>query len=178
MATWLALLRGINVGGKNVLPMAGLRMDLESLKFRNIRTYIQSGNVLFESPAKSPKSLAKKIASLIEERYGFCPQVLVLDHEDLVAAAEGNPFPKAAKDPKSLHFFFLSEPAKAADVESIANACAKSEKYELTNRVFYLAAPDGIGRSKLAANAEKYLGVNATARNFRTVGRLLELATK
>ena len=175
MATWIALLRGINVGGKNVLRMADLRADLESLKFKQVRTYIQSGNVVFESSSKSASSLQKRVADLIEVNHGFRPHVLVLSHADLLAAVEQNPFPKAVKDPKTLHFFFLSKPAKSPNVESLDKAKAKTEKYEFTDRVFYLSAPDGIGRSKLAANAEKFLGVATTARNYRTIEKVLDL---
>lgn len=176
MQTWIALFRGINVGGNNILPMAKLREDLESLKLRNVRTYIQSGNVVFEAPAGKPAPLAQKIARRIEDQHGFHPQVILLDRESLLAAVKANPFPKATADPKTLHFFFLAEPAADPDMAAIASAGKATEEYKLMNGVFYLHAPDGIARSKLAANAEKYLGVVATARNYRTVDKLRTMA--
>ncbi len=178
MATWIALLRGINVGGNNIIKMADLKSDLESLKLKNVRTYIQSGNVVFDSTAKTASSLTKKICSQIEGQHGFRPKLFILDRNDLLAAIKSNPFPKAVSDPKSLHFFFLAEPAVDPDIKAIDNARNQTESYKLTPRVFYLHAPDGIGRSKLAANAEKHLGVVATARNYRTVDRLRSMATE
>ncbi len=178
MRTWIALLRGINVGGKHILPMAKLRSDLESLKCANIRTYIQSGNVVFDSTAKAPSSLARKISDRIEKQHGFRPRVLLLDREELLAAIDSNPFPQAIPDPKSLHFSFLAEPAVEPDIQALDKAKSPTESYRLTDRVFYLHAPDGIGRSKLAANAEKYLGVATTGRNYRTVDKLLSMVTQ
>jgi len=172
MQTWIALFRGINVGGNNILPMAELKSDLESLKLKNVRTYIQSGNVVFDSTAKSAPSLSKRIAAHIEQQHGFRPQIFILKREDLLAAIESNPYPEAISDPKTLHFSFLAEPATNADTMALDDAKAPSERYRITNGVFYLHAPDGIGRSKLAANAERHLGVAMTARNYRTVEKL------
>ncbi len=89
---------------------------------------------------------------------------------------ESNPFPEAEAEPKTLHLFFLASAPEAADIESLTEAKSPSERFHLTDHVFYLHAPDGIGRSKLAANAEKYLGVAITARNWRTVQKLREMA--
>jgi len=175
MKTWIALLRGINVGGHNILPMADLRRDLESLKLRNVRTYIQSGNVVFDSTARSPAPLAGKVARRIEQQHGFRPQVLVLKPEDLMTAIESNPFPTAVSDPATLHFYFLSGPAVDPDTAALDRAKTSTERYEITDAVFYLHAPDGIARSRLAANVEKHLGVAATARNFRTIEKIASM---
>lgn len=172
MTTWIALFRGINVGGNNIIKMADLKGDLESLKLKNVRTYIQSGNVVFDSAAKTAKSLTKKIGLKIEEEHGFRPQLIVLGRDDFLATVNANPFPNAVADPKTLHFFFLSAPAADPDIESLESAKSPTEDYKLTGDVFYLYAPDGIGRSKLAASAEKHLGVATTARNYRTVEKL------
>jgi uncharacterized protein (DUF1697 family) len=177
MTSWIALFRGINVGGNNLLKMAELRRNLESLDLRNVCTYIQSGNVIFDSAAETASSLAEKIGGLIHEKHGFQPRIFILKRNDLLSAIESNPFPDAVSDPKTLHFFFLREPASSPDIGAIDNAKTETESYRLTDRVFYLHAPDGIGRSKLAANAEKYLGVAGTGRNYRTVDKLLSLAT-
>jgi len=175
MKTWIALLRGINVGGHNILPMAKLKRDLESLNLKNVRTYIQSGNVVFDSTARTPSSLSRKIARQIEQQYGFRPHLLILSQEDLLAAIEANPFPAAVSDPRTLHFFFLAEPASDPNSKALESAKSPTEQYELTDGVFYLYAPDGIGRSRLAANAEKHLGVVTTARNYRTVDKLASM---
>ena len=178
METWIAFFRGINVGGNNILPMARLRSDLESLKLKNVRTYIQSGNVVFESTARSASSLAGKISRKIDKDHGFRPHLLVLGHGDLRAAVEANPFAGVVSDPKTLHYFFLAEPASDPDLRTLDDVRTATEEYRITDSVFYLFAPDGIGRSKLAANAEKYLGVVTTARNSRTVDKVLSMATK
>lgn len=178
MPTWIALFRGINVGGHNLLPMKALASELETLKLKQVRTYIQSGNVVFESPAKTAAPLAKKISALVEKRHGFSPQVLLLSTEELQTAINDNPFPKAVDDPKTLHFFFLSKPPSNPNLTAIEEIQSPTESYVLQGRVFYLHAPDGIGRSKLVRQVEKLLGVAATARNYRTVEKLLGITTQ
>lgn len=176
MNQWIALFRGINVGGNNILKMAELREELESLKFENVRTYVQSGNVVFDSRAKSAGSLQKKIASLVKKLHGFEPHVFVLKREDLVAAVEANPFPDAVEKPSTLHLYFLNSPATAPKMDAIEEAKAATERFEITDSVFYLHAPDGVARSRLAANAERHLGVVTTARNYRTVSKLVDMS--
>ena len=177
MGIWIGLFRGINVGGNNILPMAELRRDLESLNFKNVQTYIQSGNVVFESSIRTSSTLAKKIGTKVEEQHGFRPQVLLIKKENLQSAIDANPYPQASKDPKSVHFLFLEKPAKKPDLEALEEIKSKTESFHLTDQVFYFHAPDGIARSKLAAKAEKCLGVVATGRNFRTVQKLLEMTS-
>lgn len=175
MQTWVALFRGINVGGKNLLPMAPLRSDMKSLGFSSVQSYIQSGNVVFRSSSRSAKTLQKKIEQCVEKQNGFKPHVLLLSAAQLQVAIDANPFREEVNDPKSLHLFFLSAPAKHADESSLHAARSKTERFELIDRVLYLHAPDGIARSKLAAKAEKILGVPMTARNFRTVSKVADL---
>jgi len=172
MATWIALLRGINVGGKNKLPMAALRADLAGLGFEDVRTYIQSGNVVFRSKARSGAKLAASIEDAIETSHGFRPAVLVLTADELRAAMEANPFPEGTAEPKTLHLNFLTAPARDADVELMEDLRSDTERFRLTDAVLYVHAPDGIGRSKLAAKVERCLGVSATGRNWRTVEQL------
>ena len=176
MQTSIVLLRGINVGGKNKLPMKDLVVILEDLGFENVRTYIQSGNAVGHSRRKPPAKMNSQISAVIGEAYGFEPSVLILTLEELEAAMASNPFPKATKEPKSLHLFLLSKKAKKPDLEKISAAKASSERFELTDRVFYLHAPDGIARSKLAANVEKYLSVPTTARNWNSITKIAALA--
>ena len=180
MSTWIALLRGINVGGRNTLRMKELARQMESAGFSNVSTYIQSGNVVFDAndeqaPNGDAASIGEQLADAIEDRRGFRPRVFVLDADRLMKTIENNPYPEAAEAPKSLHFFFLAEPAANPDLDKLRTAQADSERFELTDAVFYLHAPDGIGRSKLAANVERYLGVDTTARNWRTVAKLREM---
>ena len=181
MINCIALLRGINVGGHNRLKMAALRSDLEGLGLRNVRTYIQSGNVVFqydagEIGAEECGDLAERIASTIDEEHGFRPRTLVFPADRLVRAMAENPFPEAEAEPKRLHLYFLADQPTQPDESAIEESAATTERWELRGDVFYLHAPDGIGRSKLARSVERYLGVQATARNWRTVAKLRELA--
>lgn len=175
MPTAILLLRGINVGGKNKLPMADLRAILGELGLDNVATYIQSGNAVARSTRKLAKSFAKKLSDAIEDAHGFAPDVLALTQAELEAAIDANPFPQATQDPKTLHVFFLEKPAAPARLEDVEALAAKSERFALTDAAFYLWAPDGIGRSKLAARVEKALGVRGTGRNWRTVLKLREM---
>ena len=178
MITSIALLRGINVGGNNPLPMKSLVALLESLGLENVSTYIQSGNAVFQAKRKPPKTLAAKIRRAIGEAHGFEPEVLVLGADAFGAAMDENPFPKATSEPKTLHVSFLETQRKNPDLDAIKAARAKTEHYVLTERAFYLHAPDGIARSRLAARAESWLGVRATARNWRSVEAIWKLASK
>lgn len=175
MPTWIALLRGINVGGRHSLKMADLRALLESLGLENVRTYIQSGNVVFEAPVEEAGELGEKISDAIEASRGFRPRVQVVSADRFKRAIEANPYPEAESSPKSLHLFFLFEAPADPDFEKLDEFTASSERYELIDDVFYLYAPDGIGRSKLAERAARYLGVDATARNWRTAIKLMEM---
>ncbi|MEX2435264.1 MAG: DUF1697 domain-containing protein [Balneolaceae bacterium] len=175
MKPFIALFRGINVGGKNVLPMKELRGILENLGLENVQTYIQSGNVVFESDEKDLDKLSGSLSRAIKESHGFEPNVMILSHEDFKQAIQQNPFPEAEADPKTLHLSFLKEKPLKPDLNGLDSVKADSEKFILKGKVFYLHAPEGIGRSKLAAKAEKLLGVSATARNWRTVSKIAEM---
>lgn len=176
MKTWIALLRGVNVGGRNVLPMKELRALLENLGFEKVRTYIQSGNCIFDYNGTDAQRLAKVIADDIEKTFNFRPQVLVITKNEIDSAIAGNPYPEGRDDPKSVHLYFLSEQPDDADLTALERVQKSSESFSLSGQVFYLYAPEGIARSKLAAQAEKYLGVPATARNFRSAMKIAELA--
>lgn len=176
MRTWVLLLRGINVGGRNALPMRTLVELLEDLGCRKVRTYIQSGNAVLESP-QSGEQIARMLKQRINAAHGFEPGVLVLEPEQLERAIAGNPFPDAETDPKHLHLAFLEErPAGPdLDLDQLESLAADSERFSLEDRVFYLHAPEGIGRSKLAARREKVLGVAMTDRNWRTLCQLRDM---
>ncbi len=176
MNTYIALLRGINVGGHSKLPMRELTAALTGLGLRDVQSYIQSGNVVFRSEQEDPAALSRQMSAAIEQSHGFAPGVIVLPQEALRAAIAANPFPEAEADHKSLHFFFLDEGPLAQDMAGLEALRAANERCALIGRVFYLHAPDGIGRSKLAERAGKGWGVAVTARNWRTVSTLMEMA--
>jgi uncharacterized protein (DUF1697 family) len=174
--TYIALLRGINVVGRRIVPMRDLRLALENAGCIDVRTYIQSGNVVFRSALDDAAHLSEQLAAAVSSRHGFEPRVLVRTLAELERAAAGNPFPEADDDPKSLHLFFLAKPAKTPDLKSLAALETNTERFVLKGAIFYLHTPDGFGRSKLAARAERLLGVDVTARNWRTVKTLLDMA--
>ncbi|HUF08042.1 MAG TPA: DUF1697 domain-containing protein [Rhodothermales bacterium] len=172
----IILLRGINVGSTRSLPMKELVDILRSFGLEDVATYIQSGNVVARSSGEVAPDLTERIAVAIEERKGFKPQVLVLSADQLKRAIASNPFPEAEADPRRLHVFFLASRPAAPDLESLEKIKGPTERFELTDAGFYLHTPDGFGTSKLAGKAERYLGVPATARNWRTVMKLAEMA--
>ena len=175
MVTWIALIRGINVGGKNILPMKDLVRELEGLGVGNVKTYIQSGNAVFQSPKKAGATLADRIGKRIEKSHGFRPDVLILSARQLEHAITSNPYPEAESEPKALHLYFLASRPVAVRMELLNGAKRPTERFHLADEVLYLHAPDGIARSKLAAGVEKLLGVSATGRNWRTVQKIWEM---
>lgn len=175
MKTYIALFRGINVGGNHILPMKELRSVLENLGLKNVQTYIQTGNVVFESDSDDLNALSESLSQAILKSHGFEPNVMILSQEDFKEAMQQNPFPEGEAEPKTLHLSFLKEEPSKPDLAGMESIKAESEKFELKGKVFYLHAPDGIGRSKLAAKGEKLLGVSGTARNWRTVSKIAEM---
>ena len=175
---FIALFRGLNVGGHNQLPMQELTMTLENLGLQNIKTYIQSGNVVFDSEETSKPVLKEKICQVIQQKYGFSPLVMLLSPDELEKAITSNPFPEAEEEPKTLHVYFLESTPQDPDLAHLEAVRRSNERFSLHDHVFYLHAPDGIGRSKLAASVEKALGVPATARNWRSVNKIYSLAKR
>jgi|SRR5215831_4248373 len=175
MSIYIALLRGINVGGKNLLPMKELTAILEDLGAQRVKTYIQSGNAVFVSSPANASSLATRISREIKKRRGFEPQVLLLEVQELLKAMKQNPFSEPSIDPASLHVSFLVSAPTKPDLEALASLKTASERFELIDQVFYLHAPAGVGRSKVAAKVARLLGVSMTDRNWRTVCKIRQM---
>lgn len=176
MIVYIAFFRAINVGGKNSLPMKSLVAILEGMGAAKVKTYIQSGNAVFQSAEKDTAHLSSQLAAEIKKHHGFEPFTLVLGLKALQEACADNPFPEAEADPKSLHLGFLASKPQRPDLEKLSSLTKASERFLLGDGVFYLHAPEGVGKSKLAASAEKLLGVPMTDRNWRTVCKVMELA--
>lgn len=176
MNQYIALFRAINVGGNNILPMRELTQSLTDAGFKEVTTYIQSGNVTFRNCEDDQTALADRIAAIVQASHGFRPQVFVLTAVQLARAAANNPFKQAELEPKTLHLFFMSHIPKQMDSAALDQLKADNETYLVIDNVLYLLAPDGIGNSKLAARIAKILGVSVTARNWRTVAKLLQMA--
>ncbi|PHS01750.1 MAG: hypothetical protein COA78_22355 [Blastopirellula sp.] len=168
MKTYLILLRGVNVGGKNLLPMKELRSVLESGGFADVRTYIQSGNVVLQSASQPEKT----VQALLESEFGLTPEIHVLTEKKFHLSVTNNPYQE--HEGKFVHFYFCKNKPKAntAKLEQLA---ATTENYQIIDNVFYLHAAHGIGRSKLAANVEACLGVSTTARNLNTINKLVAM---
>jgi uncharacterized protein (DUF1697 family) len=162
--------------GKRQVPMRDLVASLQNAGYRSVRSYIQSGNIVFQSGKGTARSLGTQIAKLILDGFGFEPSVMLLNQEELADAVRNNPFPRANDDPKSFHLCFLAGSPANPDLEALTRLKAGKEAFALKGKVFYLHTPDGYGNSKLAARVEHCLGVDATCRNWRTANQLLEMA--
>lgn len=174
MRTYIALLRGINIAGNNPLPMRGLVGILGRMGCKDVKTYIQSGNAVFRTGKSQTKKLAEEISSRIYKEHGFKPKVLLLSVSQLEKAIDHNPF--STTDGRALHFMFLESSPKKPDLAGLMAVKSKTEEFRLDKNVFYLYAPDGVGRSKLVAKVEPALGVPVTGRNWNTVNTLMAMA--
>ncbi|MFB6522685.1 DUF1697 domain-containing protein [Streptomyces sp. NPDC056401] len=176
---YAALLRGINVGGNKKVPMAELRQVLEGLGHEDVQTYLQSGNAVFAAAGgKDPDALARELEAAIEAHFGFRVPCLVVDGAYLRAVADACPFPAADLEGKQLHATFCSEQPAESRFASIDAPAHLPEEYRVGDRVIYLYAPNGLGRSKLAEALAKpavVKGLDVTTRNWNTVVKLVEL---
>ncbi len=173
MNTYIALFRGINVGGRNLLPMKDLIRIMEGLGCLNVQSYIRSGNVVFQFEQGNQGKIVEKISSKILELFEFKPKILIFESTELEVAVKNNPF--EIKDGKALHFFFPEQMPDTPDFKELNAVKSDSEEFKLFGKVLYLNAPGGVGRSKLASQVEKILGVPSTARNCNTVNKLLAM---
>jgi uncharacterized protein (DUF1697 family) len=181
MARYVALLRGINVGGRNKVAMADLRQVATSLGHTEVATYIQSGNMVFTSPDTSVGGLAVALEEAIAARLGVQPAVVVLSRPELAQVIADNPFPDETA-PKCLHAVFRREEMSPEGIAAVAaaqqRAQAKGSRDEavVVGRTLFLRTPDGLGRSELAAQLARSAAQTAgTARNWATVNRLLAM---
>jgi len=177
MSTYLALFRGINVSGKKIIKMEGLRNLMESEGYENVETYIQSGNVVFESKETSKDKIARQIEALITTSYGFDVTVFVLDIEDVVSAVDNNPF-VSQREPESgdkkLYVTFLSEIPAKDNVMRLREASIGHDLIEIVGKVLYFKLETKASESKLSNNLiESKLKVKATTRNWNTTLKLL-----
>ncbi len=178
MAAQVVLLRGINLGPRNRIAMPALRAALTEAGFEDVRTYVASGNVVLSS-SLSPNKLAARCTRLIGEEFGLDIDVVVRTRDELAEVVKRNPLGDVAKDPKRYQVSFLARKLSDRVVEKLERARAEPERFVVAGREIYAWHPDGVGRSKLwAALAGKGLGVTATARNWSTVTKLLEMASE
>jgi uncharacterized protein (DUF1697 family) len=173
----IALLRGINVGGHRRVPMARLREVVAEQGGHDVATYVQSGNVVFSSSERSAAKAGKRLERAIAQAFGFEVDVVMRSCAQLAAIVAANPFAGAAAEPKHLHVLFLAARVAAERVADIDADDHAPAAFRLRGTEIYLWTPGGIGDSRLArALSDRRLGTEATARNWRTVLTLLEMA--
>jgi uncharacterized protein (DUF1697 family) len=172
----IVLLRGVNVGAHNRISMPRLRELLTAAGFGDVRTYMQSGNVVLSSEA-SPEQIASESRTQIAEAFGLDIAVVVRSHEEIAAVLERNPLGDVAVDPKRYQVSFLSDQIGRETVDRLAALAVAPEQFAAAGRELYAWHPTGVARSKLAAAlAGPTLGATATARNWATVTALRSIA--
>lgn len=177
MKTYVALLRGVNVSGQKKIRMADLKTHLEEFGWERIRTYIQSGNIVFKSAAENPVHLAQKIRQKLQDIYGFDVPTLVMDSHALMQIINNNPFIRdPATDQHRCYVVFLFEKPRADLVSKVQETKQPNENFIFEDKTIYLHYPDGYGRAVMDNNAfEKGLKVEATTRNWMTINKLHEM---
>jgi len=175
---YIAMLRGINVSGHNIVKMEDLRASFGALRFRNVETYVQSGNVIFETEKDSLASLSKAIERKIAGDFAVSIPVFLRTSDEMAAITKRNPFLKVPGiDHSKLHVTFLSDAPLDAAHERIQPLATNPELFRIIEREIYLYCPHGYGKSKLSNSAiEKKLSIGATTRNWKTVNTLLAMA--
>jgi len=172
--TYVALLRGVNVGGRAIVPMAALRDLAAGLGLDDPQTVLQSGNLVFRATATRPAALERRLEEAIAARLGLDTDVIVRDAGAWRGIIDGNPFPDEAKaDPSHLLVMVLGRPATTSDAGAARASIKGRERVEAAGGALYLVYPDGIGRSRFTgAVIEKAIGSRGTARNWNTVLKL------
>jgi uncharacterized protein (DUF1697 family) len=176
VARHIVLLRGINLGSRNRVAMPKLRTALAKAGFDDVRTYLQSGNLVLESGDRA-EAVARKVRRVLADEFGLDIAVVTRTRAQLAKVVERNPLARVAKNPKRYQVSFLDAKPSAQVVRRIEEAAAPNERVVAHGREIYAWHPDTIARSKLwALLAGQSLGITATARNWTTVQKLLELA--
>lgn len=177
MTRYAALLRAINLGSRNKIGMPALAKLFDALGHEDVKTYVQSGNVVFTSSGKA-QTLERGIHKAIEDELGLDITVMVRTAAELKALVNGNPYLKKQDDPLKLHVTFLASAPDAEKAAKIAVPDGETAEFTLAERDVYLHCPDGYGRTKLSnAFLERKLGVAGTTRNWKTVLALHELTS-
>ena len=175
MARQIALLRGINLGAHNRVPMPDLRTALGEAGYEDVATLVQSGNIVLTS-AKQPRTLEREISALVRKRFDVDCATVVRARDELAGVIERNPIPEGPSTPKLFQVTFFSETPDPAGVARLAGLDLSPERVEVIGREAYAWHPEGIQKSRLARELGKALGPGGTARNWNTVTKLLALA--
>jgi uncharacterized protein (DUF1697 family) len=177
MTAMICLLRGVNVGGHNQIKMDALRALCESLKLCNVQTYIQSGNVVFQSREINPAKVAAKIEDALEKQHGFRPDVVLRTAAEMRDVISRSPFSKRKGiEPNKLAVMFLDHEPEKVIQDAVRKINPEVEELHLLGRELYIYFPNGMGRSKLVPLLARALKNAGTARNWNTVVKLLDMA--
>jgi uncharacterized protein (DUF1697 family) len=175
---YVALLRGINLGGKNKLPMKGLAAMFAGAGCREVHTYIQSGNVIFQASQDVARRVPSEIAHAIAERFGFQVPLVTRTAAEIAQVAQSNPFLQDGADPDTLHVAFVAETPSAGKVDSLDKDRSPPDRFAVLGREIYLHCPNGFARTRFTTDYfDRRLGTISTVRNWRTVLKLLELTS-
>jgi uncharacterized protein (DUF1697 family) len=176
-SAYIALLRGINVGGHKMVKMDRLREALVELGLEDVKTYVQSGNVVFKAPGQNPANLAKKIEEKVAREFGFAVPVVVKTAKEIGEVIRNNSLVKEKGiDPSKLHVTFLSCAPERNALKMLDAMAVTPDQFRCSGETIYLYCPNGYGKTKLANNfLEKMLGVSATTRNWKTVNQLYQM---
>jgi uncharacterized protein (DUF1697 family) len=170
------MLRGINVGGNNMIKMETLRELVTGLGHVEVATYIQSGNVIFKSPVTRPSTVATDIEGQITKTLGMAITVILRTHEELAGVVRDGPFLKAGTDPATLYVIFLNDAPDPARLARLDPPQVSPDEFRVIGKEIHARYQSGYGRSKMTNTFfEGRLGVRGTARNWKTVTKLLEL---
>jgi uncharacterized protein (DUF1697 family) len=174
---YIALLRGVNVGGKHILPMKELVALVSAYGCRDVRTYIQSGNIVFAASPDVARKLPDVLDRKIQERFGFASPVILRTTDELAQVCRNNPFLKHGAPEKELHVHFLTEVPTKDAIQSLDPNRSLPDAFRVIGREVYLHVPNGMGRTKLTSTyLDSRLATVGTARNWATVNKLLEIA--
>ncbi len=178
MNTYISMLRGINVAGQKKIKMEDLRALYVSLGFTNVQSYVQSGNVIFDSDEADVAALAPRIEAGIERTFGYSVAVFIRDGDDFRRIIDGNPFvARENVDLKRLYVTFLYQPVAEGALNALAVPASCADEFAAAGNAVYLFCPDGYGTSKLSNTFfERKLAVPATTRNWNSVNALYEMA--
>jgi uncharacterized protein (DUF1697 family) len=178
MPIYISLLRGVNLGPYNRMKMEDLKKSCETLGFGQIKTYVQSGNVIFKAAKQSTSGLSAKLKEKILADFGYTVPVLTKTAEEIEKAIRNNPFLKEnGIDTSKLHVSFLWEAPSAASLKKLGELPAKPDQFRHHGCEIYLYCPNGYGKTKLSNNIlERVLSVGVTTRNWKTVNSLHEMA--
>lgn len=174
----VALLRGINVGGKNKLPMADLSAMFRETGCDDVRTYIQSGNVVFRASTELAGDIPSLISASIIDQFGYSVPVVTRTASEFEEIVQANPFAGIGAEANKLHVMFLADLPDRARVDALDPNRSPGDEFAVLGREVFLHCPNGVARSKLTnAYFDSSLSTTSTSRNWRTVGKLLEMVT-